>query len=279
MCKHIWTSKSRSKSKINIRQLYKDWSIHKQTYKELSIKYKISKRTVQKYLDIECFKKPIIEAKEIILLIDTTYFGHIWLMVFKDKESKKVLHHRIVGYETNEEYKQWVYEIQKEWWIIKAIVCDGRRWLLWWFGDIPTQMCHFHQIQIVRRYITKKPVLQANKDLKFIVDRLHRTEKEWLKLELERWYKKHEWFIKEKWVSSTWKKYYIHRKTRSAYFSLKRNLEYLFVYHDYLWTLDIPNTTNWLEWMFWHMKYKVTLHRWLREDRKLKLIEYLLHSR
>jgi transposase-like protein len=279
-CKHVWISKSRSKQKINKEKLYEDRAIHKQTYKELWTTYKISSRTVQKYLDkVWAIKKADIQPREIILLIDTTYFGEIWLMVFKDKTTKKVLHYRIVKYETNEEYKRWVRQLQEEWWIIKAIVCDWRRWLLWGFEDIPTQMCHFHQVQIIKRYITNNPILEANKELKEIVAWLTRTEKEWIRLELERWYKKYESFIKEKAVDSKGKKYYVHRKTRSAYFSLKRNLEYLFVYHDYLDIIDIPNTTNGLEWMFGHLKYKVTLHRWLREDRKLKLILFLLHSR
>jgi hypothetical protein len=84
--------------------------------------------------------------------------------------------------------------------------------------------------------------------------------------------------MKEKGVNSKWKEYYIHRKTRSAYFSLKRNLKYLFIYQEYLWELDIPNTTNGIESLFSHIKYKVNLHRWLRKDRKLKLICSLLNT-
>lgn len=280
LCRHVWISSNRWKQKIDKNRLYEDRALHKQTYKELSSIYKVSPKTVQKYLDEVpeiTYSRP--EPREIILLIDTTYFGTMWLMVFKDKKTKDILYYKTVSYETNDEYKAWVRKLEDEWRIIRAIVCDWRRGLLWWFGNIPTQMCHFHQVQIIRRYITKKPKLEANKELKLIVDWLARTEKEGMRIELERWYKKYERFIKERWVDNKGKRYYIHRKTRSAYYSLKRNLEYLFIYHDYLWELDIPNTTNGLEWMFGHLKYKVTLHRWLREDRKLKLILYLLNSR
>jgi hypothetical protein len=279
-CKHVWISQSRWKEKIDKDKLYEERAIHKQTYEELWDKYKINKRTVQKYLDESWdIDMKNIKPREIILLIDTTYFGKIWLMVFKDKSSKKTLHYRIVNYETNEEYRRWVVKLQEGWWIIKAIVCDWRRGLLWWFGDIPTQMCHFHQIQIVRRNITKNPILEENKELKKVVSRLTRTDKEWFRMELERWYKKHKEFVQEKWVNSVGKSYYIHKRTRTAYYSLKRNLEYLFIYQDHMWELDIPNTTNGLEWMFGQLKYKVALHRWLREDRKLRLILYLLNSR
>lgn len=279
-CKYVRIWKRRGKGKIDKEKMYKERAVHKQTYKELWEKYGIDKRTVQKYLDeSEKYVAKIGKQKEIVLIIDTTYFGEIWLMVFKAKESKEILHYRIVRYETNEEYRRWVEEIKKEWWKIRTIVCDGRRWLLWWFWKIPTQMCHFHQAQIIRRRITKNPKLEANKELKKIVSWMSRTDKECFKMELERRHREYKEFLNEKWVNKEWKKYYIHRRTRSAYFSLKRNLEYLFVYLDYMWKVDIPNTTNWLEGMFGQLKYKVTLHRWLRKDRKLRLILYLLHSR
>jgi hypothetical protein len=87
--------------------LYEDWSLHKQTYRELSKRYGIHRRTVQRYLDEV---NPLIQEKtktrEIILIIDTTYFGDIGLMVFKDKDSKKILHYDIVHYETNDAYKR-----------------------------------------------------------------------------------------------------------------------------------------------------------------------------
>ncbi len=260
--------------------MYDDYSHHKQTYKELGRKHWLSSRTIQSYLDTQWLTRTRDTTPcEIILLIDTTYFGRIWLMLFKDATGKDILHYEIVPYETNEAYKKWVQLLQEQWWIIKAIVCDWRRWLLWWFSEIPTQMCHFHQEQIIRRYITKKPVLEANKELKDISNRIHRTDRQTLERELERWYNKHEKFLKEQWVTSTWRKYHIHRRTRSAYLSLKRNLKYLFVYQDYYWKLDIPNTTNWVEAVFSHLKYKVNLHRGLRKDRKVKLILYLIHSR
>ncbi len=276
-CNHVWITKSRWKWRINIDKLYKDYSIHKQTYKELWNSYKIGIKTVQKYLDEYRLIEIKIEPKSIILLIDTTYFWTFGVMVFKDSETKKILNYKIVDYETNIAYRQWIKEIIESWWEIKAIVCDWRRWLLGGFWKIPTQMCQFHQSQIIRRYVTKRPRLKPNKDLNNVVKWLTRTDKWTFKICLESWYKKHKLFIDEKWINSKWKEYYIHRKTRSAYFSLKRNFKYLFIYQDYLWKLEIPNTTNGIESLFSHLKYKVNLHRWLRKDRKLKLIISLLH--
>lgn len=275
-CWYIWISKSRWKSRINIQKLYIDFSEHKQTYKELWNSHKLSIKTVQKYLDSYCPIERGTKPKSIILLIDTTYFWTFGLMVFKDSETKEVLNYKVVDYETNIAYKEWIQELEWDWRIIKAIVCDGRKWLLWWFWEIPTQMCQFHQRQIIRRYITKTPVLAPNKELNEIMKRLTRTDKWTFEIMLTDRYKDHELFLKEKGINLKWKGYFIHRRTRSAYFSLKRNIKYLFIYQDYLWKLEIPNTTNGLESLFSHIKYKVNLHRWLRKDRKLKLIVSLL---
>lgn len=273
-------AKSRKKSTIDLISMYDNYSHHKQTYKELAIKYWLSVRTIQSYLDTQWLSRTSnTQPCEIILLIDTTYFWSVWLMLFKDTSGKEILHYEIVPYETNQAYKRWIRTLQEQWRIIRAIVCDWRRWLLWWFGEIPTQMCQFHQQQIIRRCITKKPILEANKELKYITDRLHRTDKQTLQRELERRHERHKDFINEQTISPTGKKRYTHNRTRSAYNSLKRNLKYLFVYQDHYWELDIPNTTNGLEAVFSHLKYKVNLHRWLRHDRKLKLILYLIRSR
>ncbi|WP_415407299.1 hypothetical protein ACLHDG_01875 [Sulfurovum sp. CS9] len=43
------------------------------------------------------------------------------------------------------------------------------------FDEFPVQMCHFHQKMIIQRYVTRKPKLEASKDLKKIVSRLTST--------------------------------------------------------------------------------------------------------
>ncbi len=83
-------------------------------------------------------------------------------------------------------------------------------------------------------------------------------------------------FLKEKTFNHETERYhYTHRRTRSAYFSLKRNLDYLFTFYDHI-ELGIPNTNNSLEGYFSYLKKKVSIHNGLRRDRKIKLIFYLL---
>ena len=275
---HIFQNKSR-KINIDIDKLYNDYAFWKQTYKQLSKTYWISTRTVQKKLDEYKIKIPQVKPQEVILLIDTTYFWEFWVMVFKDAYRNKVINLKIVDNENNIDYKKWVKELEKAWWIIKAIICDWRKWLLTWFPNIPTQMCNFHQVAIMRRYLTKKPILEANKALDWISKLLVQTDKETFSYYVDLYWIIYWDFLKQRKVNNKWKLEYVHKKTRSAYFSLKNNLQYLFTRYDYIWKIDIPNTSNWLEWIFGHIKAKVSLHRWLKKERKIKLILSLLYGK
>ena len=280
-CNHVWMTQSRNPhNKIELsKQLYHEYSHEKQTYNELSIKHWLSTRSIQRYLDSYQWEYEIINPQEIILLVDTTYFGDWWLMVFKDAITTDILLMKIVDYETNEQYSNWILELINQWWRILAMVVDGRKWLLnkeRWF---PVQLCNFHQQQVVRRLISNNPKTQAGKDLKRINNVLHQTDRESFELWLSEWYEKHKQFVEERWIDTRWKKYYIHKKLRSAYYSLVRNSKYLFVYQNYYDIIVIPNTTNGLEWVFSHVKYKVNLHRWLRIDRKKKLVIHIMKTR
>ena len=106
--------------------------------------------------------------------------------------------------------------------------------------------------------------------------KLTKTDKESFTGWLDDWYEKWEDFLKEKTFNpETNRHYFTHRGTRSAYFSLKRNLDYLFTFYDHL-ELNIPNTNNSVEGYFSYLKKKVNIHNGLRKDRKTKLIFYLI---
>jgi hypothetical protein len=88
------------------KQLWEDYSIHKQTYSELRDRYGMSVRTVQKRLDEYIPPIPILIPTRIILLIDTTYFGDVGVMAFKDSTSGDIIHSILVKNESVEEYKR-----------------------------------------------------------------------------------------------------------------------------------------------------------------------------
>ena len=96
--------------------------------------------------------------------MDTTYFGRKFgIMVFKDSITGQILFKQYVKQETNKLYLSGIEEIARRGIKIQAIICDGRKGLLQLFEGISIQMCNFHQVAIIRRYLTKKPKMQASK--------------------------------------------------------------------------------------------------------------------
>ncbi len=90
-------------------------------------------------------------------------------------------------------------------------------------------MCHFHQIKIVKRYITQKPKLEAGIELKKVIGRVKYTNEKNFTQNLNNWNKQYKYFLDEKTVSSTTGKLqYTHPRIRSAYRSLTTNLPYPF---------------------------------------------------
>lgn len=156
---------------------------------------------------------------------------------------------------------------------------DGRRGLTTVFKDIPVQICHFHQMKQVTKYLTRKPETLAGQELRQITLALSKiTEKGFTKL-LNDWFKKWEEFITEKtYVTGTKHWYHTHKSVRSAYKSLERNLPYLFTYLKYP-KLKMPNTTNCLDGSFSHLKAKLSIHRGLRRDRRYKVISEILRGK
>jgi len=171
-----------------------------------------------------------------------------------------------------------ITELQSKGWRILCLVADGKNLSLGEKLDIPIQLCHFHQLAIIKRYLTLNPKLLASQQLKQIAELLPKTTEEKFALLLDAWYFRWSDFLKEKTIvsgSKDW--FYTHKRTRSAYRSLRANVPYLFTYQR-LKKLGVncPNTNNSLEGTFAHLKDKVRLHRGLKLNRKLKLINQIL---
>ena len=146
---------------------------------------------------------------------------------------------------------------------------DGKRGLNTVFKSYPIQMCHFHQKQTAKRYITKNPKLQASKDLQKIMQTLTKTTEKTFKKKLQNWRIKYKDFLNEMTVNyDTGEATYTHYKLRSAYTSLCSNLDYLFTYKKYS-DLGIPNTTNHLDGgLFSDLKNRIRVHRGLSKINK-----------
>lgn len=240
----------------------------------MALKYGCSNKTIQRKLDLVRTHKENTFPSVVNLLMDTTYFGRSFgVMVFKDSISGTILYKEYVKQETNQLYLKGVEEISRRGIKIQSIICDGRKGLIQLFdSDIPVQMCCFHQVAIIRRYLTKKPKMQASKELWEITLLLKKTDKESFIGVLNDWYSKWKSFLNERKIDEKGKKRYVHKKLRSAYRSLNNNLPWLFTWYDKM-DLKIPNTTNAIDGHFSDLKNKLRNHNGLSIARKKKFID------
>jgi hypothetical protein len=144
------------------------------------------------------------------------------------------------------------------------------------FADIPVQMCHFHQKQIITRYLTNNPKLEAGMELKKISTTLCDSNENDFTSALDVWYATWSSFLKERTTDTVMGRWhYTHKRLRSAYRSLRLNLPYLFTYLN-LPDLNIPNTTNSLDGCFAYLKELVRVHRGSNKSLRHKIIEEIL---
>lgn len=275
-----------SKRKIDpvwIQQAYKDYTVHKQTYEELSKKYGRSHKTLRKYFDAHSAVtgelKPI--NKPVVLILDATFFGRGYGILLARTLKKVLLWEKIIS-ETVQVYSNFLDDLEAAEYRFSGFVIDGRRGVRKLLErrhpQTPIQFCQFHQIQIVKRYIPKKARTEAARSLRRIALGLAKTsELEFIKA-LDAWHLEHEDFLNEKSPSECKRGWcYTHRRLRSAYRSLRTNLPYLFIYQNKP-VLQMPNTTNHCDGLFSHIKQKVLIHRGISKQRRKKMIDYMLEN-
>jgi len=221
-----------------------------------------------------------LQPQPVVIVADVTFFSkEIGLCVFREPNLKKNIWWRQVITEKPDVYIKGRRHLEQNGFNIQAVVLDGRRGVWEVFRDKPVQMCHFHQKQIIERYLTTRPKLEASKDLKRITNTLSNTDELSFEAELTTWYDTWELFLKEKTTNpETGRWCYTHKRLRSAYRSLKTNLPYLFTYQRYP-ELQIPNTTNSLDGFFNILKGLVNVHKGLSGKRKMKIIIEILKGR
>jgi len=261
------------------------WSLYvdgKQTLTQLAETTKRSHVWVRDKLDAISVSLPGISPRKTVLIVDTTFWGRSYgVCVFFSKELKRAIWWHEVESERMAHYHYGRKILESKGWNFVAVVVDGRRGFLNVFKGIPIQICQFHQIKQVTKYLTRKPQTDAGKELRALVLTLTKTDEATFTRALHVWHEKWGLFIEEKTVeeflNGKKKWFYSHGKVRAAYRSLKTNLPHLFTYQKHP-ELDIPNTTNDLDGSFSALKKKLSVHHGLRRDRRFKVISQLLNG-
>jgi len=261
-------------------KLWNAYTRGKQTLTELGDQHGRSYKWVRSRLDEVAVSLPDdLTPQPVIIVPDTTFWGRSYgVCVFRSWNLKRNMWWNEVPSEKVAHYRYGRAILEERGWTFTAAVIDGRRGLATVFKDIPVQMCHFHQIQTVTKYLTRRPKLEAGKELRALALTLTATDEATFTEALAAYEEKWHDFLNEKTIVIGLKRpVYTHKKLRSALRSLKTNLPHLFTYQHFP-ELGIPNTTNTIDGYFASLKKKVAAHHGLRKDRRYKVICELLRK-
>ena len=116
---------------------------------------------------------PKIKPCPVVIVADSTFFSrNEGICIFQVPRLKKAIARSFIKSETAFEYRHLKEQVERSGFTILAIVIDGRKGIREVFKNIPVQMCQYHQLKIIRRYLTMNPRLEAGKKLKNICKNL-----------------------------------------------------------------------------------------------------------
>jgi len=214
------------------------------------------------------------------VIIDGFYFEkHKGILVVRSPELRKNLCWLEIEKETVDDYESGIRKVQFKGVEILGATVDGKPGAIQRLEKmgIPVQMCHFHQIAIVTRYTTKNSRIPAAIELVEIVKLLPDTDSESFQFRINGWYEKWKDFLNERsFDNKTGRNRFTHERLRKAYRSVTRHMPNLYTYLDHP---GLPNTTNSLDGYFAHLRDKLNIHRGLRWNRKIKVLNELLRQK
>ena len=257
-------------------QVITDYIEGKQTVSQLALKYGVSTKTIERDLRGMRYVQKISKDKQVVIQMDTTYWGrNFGLMVIKDSLRKKILWRKYVTHETMADYLEGVQWLRDHGFKIYGIVIDGMWGLMQALRVYPVQMCQFHQIMIVRRYLAEDPDLEAARDLLDLVNSITIMDKEDFISAFDEWHTKYKNVLNERVHDKRIKRKtppYMRPRLRSAYLSVRKHMPWLWTFYDYKDRI-IPNTNNGLEGIFSDIKSKVRVHSGISKENRKKLID------
>jgi hypothetical protein len=218
--------------------------------------------------------------RAMVAIIDATKVGMDWLLVVRDPHAKENVYADYFLSETTSSYQSAQETLLDAGFTFSAIVCDGRFITVsGLFKDVPIQMCHYHQTQIIIKYLTRNPKLHPGIELLDLVRTLPHADEESFIDAFKLWCTTWDSFLKEKTIDEkTGHWHWTHNRLRQARTSVQVHLPYLFTFRRHP-ELNIPNTTNSLDGSFKKVKTGLAVHSGLSHSHQKKLAISLLFAR
>ena len=265
---------------VSLKTLWNEFAHEHATIPVLAKRYKINEKTVRRKLD--AYELPVIapQPRTMVAVMDATKVGYSWILAVRDPAQGETVYAHEVSHESTSAYQMAHTELSMSGFVFSGIVTDGRFVDVdWLFPGIPLQMCHFHQLQIVIRYLTLNPKLVAGIELLDLVRTLPTTDEASFTDAFNLWLRTYHDFLNEKTIDpETGRAQWTHKRLRQARDSVKNHLPILFTYLKYP-ELNMPNTTNSLDGAFKKGKMAIGIHAGLTHVRQMKLMLSLLFAR
>ena len=208
----------RARVEVSEDELWNAYQQEKQTIKELSERFGMSVATIKRRLhDIkrEWMQPPL--SGEGFVHLDVTYWGRSFgVLLALDSQTGSPLYMAFVKSETVKDYEDAVCSIKMRGYTIRGLIIDGKQSLFKTFSDYHIQMCQFHMKQIIRRYLTLNPKMHASRELKQLVDRLHKADEADFKSDYQDWKEKWKNTIRHKSLHKDGKMHYTQSATQGS---------------------------------------------------------------
>jgi hypothetical protein len=265
---------------VSPEKLWNAFAFEHATIPVLVGRFHLSEKTIRTRLESYVLPEHHPKPRTMVAIIDCTKAGRSWILAIRDPHAKENVYVREVPSETTSVYQTAYADCTDQGFIFVAIVSDGRFvGSPWLFPGIPIQMCHFHMEQIVIRYTTLNPNLEAGKELLELIRTLTTNDGDSFTDAFNFFCRTWDEFLKEKTVDPiTGRWHWTHKRIRAARDSVRAHLPFLFTFERHP-DLHIPNTTNSLDGSFKKVKLARGIHSGLTHKRQIKLMMTILFGR
>lgn len=279
-CGCTFTHRKEKASKSEVLSIY---SAGKMGTRDVAERLRVSERTIVRRLkDVELVMNPLDNftlGQEVAVMMDATYWGrNFGVVVLKDYLTRRILWFKFIEKkETLSDYEEGINAVEDAGLVILGIISDGLKGLRNKFMAYRFQLCQFHSVQYVRIKLTNNPKTEAARELLAIANQMCSMDKESFTGLFNQWQEKWSDFLKEKSQDDNGKSSYKHQRLRSAWSSIKRNMDVLWTFYDHPET-RLPNTNNALEGFNSSLKDKLRRHRGISQQRRKFLITSIINA-